>query len=160
MPKQTPPFSVVLLSPIAEHPIYALVSPSGDSILLSQDTKVSTLVNIPELIAEELGTYDNFLINHKKEFKLLSEIVLEIPEEKIFPKVQSDLLEDSLFIIRAICSFKTLFEESSNTNTMRANPKVIDESKVMEQAIEHSILLEQLMLDLSSNIERLQSSQN
>lgn len=42
MKNQTRPFTVVLLAPIAEQPIHALVAPSGDSILLSQDTKVST----------------------------------------------------------------------------------------------------------------------
>ncbi|WP_180190337.1 hypothetical protein [Acinetobacter sp. YH01009] len=157
MTKQTPPFSVVLLTPIAEHPIHALVSPSGDSILLSQDTKVSTLVNTPELIAEVLGTYDQFLINNKIEFKLLTEVVLDLPEEKIFPKVYSDLLEDSLFIIRGICSFKANLDDANNANAMRATPKEISEESIMKKAVDHSMLLEKLMLDLSSNIERLQS---
>lgn len=157
MTKQTPPFSVVLLTPIAEHPIHALVSPSGDSILLSQDTKVSTLVNTPELIAEVLGTYDQFLIKNKIEFKLLTEVVLDLPEEKIFPKVYSDLLEDSLFIIRGICSFKANLDDANNANAMRATPKEISEESIMKKAVDHSMLLEKLMLDLSSNIERLQS---
>lgn len=159
MTKQTPPFSVVLLTPIAEHPIHALVSPSGDSILLSQDTKVSTLVNVSELIEEDLGTYDHFLIKHKLQFKLFSEVVLDLPDDGLFPKKHSDLLEDSLFIIRSICSFISFKSDAINMNAMRAVPKEISEANLMIRAIEHATLLEKLMLDLSSNIERLQNLQ-
>lgn len=158
MIKQTPPFSVVLMAPIAEHPIHALVSPSGDSILLSQDTKVSTLINLPEFIVENLGTYDHFLTTHKDEFKLLNEVVLSFTDDALFPKSHSDLLEDSLFIIRSICSFSSFKAQEIENNAMRSTPKEISKTYIMKRAVEHARLLEQLMLDLSSNIERLQST--
>jgi hypothetical protein len=50
MKNQTRPFTVVLLAPIAEQPIHALVAPSGDSILLSQDTE--------SLYSRKLSRYD------------------------------------------------------------------------------------------------------
>jgi len=74
MKNQTRPFTVVLLAPIAEQPIHALVAPSGDSILLSQDTKVSTLANIPDMIESEFGTYDEFLIEHRDQFMLFNQV--------------------------------------------------------------------------------------
>jgi hypothetical protein len=77
----------VLLAPIAEQPIHALVAPSGDSILLSQDTKVSTLANIPDMIESEFGTYDEFLIEHRDQFMLFNQVASDLDPDLIFQKV-------------------------------------------------------------------------
>lgn len=86
MKNQTRPFTVVLLAPIAEQPIHALVAPSGDSILLSQDTKVSTLANIPDMIESEFGTYDEFLIEHRDQFMLFNQVASDLDPDLIFLK--------------------------------------------------------------------------
>ena len=157
MKNQTRPFTVVLLAPIADHPIHALVAPSGDSILLSQDTKVSTLVNFPIMIDSEYGTYDEFLIEHRNEFILFNQIASELDLEQIFPKSHSDLLEDSLCIIRSIFAFESFKLEEEQKNASRKEPKEINESYLMKRAIDHAMTLEQDVSDLSSNVERLQS---
>lgn len=157
--KPTPPFTVVLLVSLAVFPIHALVSPSGDSILLSQDPKVPTLRNIQEIIEDEFTTYDQFLIEYAPEFKLFHEVVLDLSEESIFPKTHSDLLEDSLCIIRSLFAYKDFIEKELTANAMRVNPKDVSEKLIMKKSIEHAILLDKLVIDLSSNIERLQALQ-
>lgn len=157
MKNQTRPFTVVLLAPIAEHPIHALVAPSGDSILLSQDTKVSTLVNFPDMIDSEYGTYDEFLIEHRNGFVLFNQIASELDLEQIFPKTHSDLLEDSLCIIRSIFAYERFKLEEEQKNASRKEPKEINVEYFMKRAIDHAMTLEQDVSDLSSNVERLQS---
>ncbi|HCA5182284.1 TPA: hypothetical protein MW242_001889 [Acinetobacter baumannii] len=157
--KQTSPFTVVKLVSISEYPVHALVSPSGDSILLSQDSKVSTLINTPSLIDAELGTYDEFLLKNKEAFVLYNEAAASMDEQRIFPKHPSDLLEDSIIIIRALIEFSKLKSDEESKNAQRKDIKDVNDEKLMKLAIEHALLLEQLVFDLSSNIERLQSSQ-
>ena len=157
MKNQTRPFTVVLLAPIAEQPIHALVAPSGDSILLSQDTKVSTLANIPDMIESEFGTYDEFLIEHRDQFMLFNQVASDLDPDLIFPKVHSDLLEDSLCIIRSIFAFERFKLEEEQKNATRKEPKEINQEYLMKRAIDQAMSLEQDVSDLSSNVERLQS---
>ena len=139
MKNQTRPFTVVLLAPIAEQPIHALVAPSGDSILLSQDTKVSTLANIPDMIESEFGTYDEFLIEHRDQFMLFNQVASDLDPDLIFPKVHSDLLEDSLCIIRSIFAFERFKLEEEQKNATRKEPKEINQEYLMKRAIDQAM---------------------
>lgn len=150
------PLSIVLLASIADFPIYALVAPSGDTIILSQDSRVSTLINTPEIIQNELNQYDQFIVENEDEFILFHDVLADLTDDDISPKQQVDLIDNSLIILRSILQFKTLVEELNIQNSKRKVPKELDRSITMKQAIRHALLIDKLMLDLSANIERLQ----
>lgn len=151
-----PPLSIVLLASIADFPIHALVAPSGDTIILSQDNRVSTLINTPEIIQSVLTQYDRFIIDNESSFILFHEVQEELTEDDISPKQHVDLIDDSLIILRSILQYEALVEDLKIQNSKRKIPKELDSSFTMKQAIKHAILIDKLMLDLSANIERLQ----
>ncbi len=101
------PLSIVLLASIADFPIYALVAPSGDTIILSQDSRVSTLINTPEIIQNELNQYDQFIVENEDEFILFHDVLADLTDDDISPKQQVDLIDNSLIILRSILQFKT-----------------------------------------------------
>ncbi|WEI11270.1 hypothetical protein PYR73_16865 (plasmid) [Acinetobacter soli] len=109
------------------------------------------------MIESEFGTYDEFLIEHRDQFMLFNQVASDLDPDLIFPKVHSDLLEDSLCIIRSIFAFERFKLEEEQKNATRKEPKEINQEYLMKRAIDQAMTLEQDVSDLSSNVERLQS---
>lgn len=150
------PLSVVRLIPFMDFPLYALVSTSGDSILLSSDNRVSTLINSPEFIDLDLGIYPNYLLENHNIFEIFNTEILN--KDNIFSADldPQDLLSDSLLIIRSIEQYKALCDKFNEKNSIRGD-LTFDSSSTMVKAIKDSLKVADFVFDLSCNIDKIQN---